>query len=327
MNDNMAALAKGAISVVVVAGVLVAGTASLFHISVHRSTPAGGPPGQPAPAQPGAPQPSAGGATLSPGQAQAPTGTPQAPAGAGGAATQTAAAPQGQQSAQSPPAPQMQPAPPPPPPRKGTDFSFPQARWDALLAQSGDTASSASLANSGKPEAGVAACASCHGAQGVPAAGTPFPILAGASPAYTVKQLLDYRDGTRQHPIMTGIAKGLSDQDIAAVARYYGSLPAPPLKPPAPNPQDRGQVLHGFGDNALALAACANCHGANGEGENPMLPRLAGQSDTYLATQLDAFRSGQRANDDLGTMRDIAKRLSAEDQAALVKYYSGMRQP
>jgi cytochrome c553 len=124
---------------------------------------------------------------------------------------------------------------------------------------------------------------------------------------------------------MTGIAKGLSDEDIATVARYYGSLPAPAIHPPAPNPSDRAQRLHGFGDNGLALAACANCHGANGEGESPMLPRLSGQPEAYITGQLDAFRNGQRANDDVGTMRDIARRLSPEDSAALAKYYAGMR--
>lgn len=223
------------------------------------------------------------------------------------------------------PAPQAAAAPPAPPPRKATDFSFPQARWEQLLAQDANAPIDAALANAGKPSAGVAACASCHGAQGVPAAGTVFPILAGAPPAYIAKQLLDYRDGTRQHPIMTGIAKGLNDQDIAAVARYYGSLPAPAIAAPAANPADRGQRLHGFGDNGLALAACANCHGANGEGESPSLPRLAGQPEAYVSGQLEAFRNGQRTNDDLGTMRDIARRLSAQDTAALAKYYAGMR--
>jgi cytochrome c553 len=310
MNKNMAALAKGAVTVATVFGVLVAGTASLFRMPAHRGTPAPPPTGESAPAPATPPQAATGvsgnlgsGTTGSSGTA-GPVGT----ATSGGAPANPAAA-----------------AAPPAPSRKATDFSFPQARWDQLLAQNADAASSAALANSGKPSAGVAACASCHGAQGVPPPGTVFPVLAGAPAAYIAKQLLDYRDGTRQHPIMTGIAKGLNDQDIAAVARYYSGLPAPALKPPAANPQDRAQRLHGFGDNGLALAACANCHGANGEGESPMLPRLAGQPEAYVSGQLEAFRNGQRVNDDLGTMRDIAKRLTAQDTAALAKYYAGMR--
>jgi cytochrome c553 len=285
MNKNMAALAKGAVTVGAVFTVLVAGISSLFRIPPHRSSP-----------------PAAKVASES---APAPVTPPQATA-PGAPASQPAAAP-------------------PVAGRRATDFSFPQARWDQLLAQNADTPANAALANTGKPSAGVAACASCHGAQGVPAAGSVFPILAGAPPAYIAKQLLDYRDGQRQHPIMTGIAKGLSDQDIAAVARYYGSLPTPSVAASIANPDDRAQRLHGFGDNGLALAACANCHGAKGEGESPMLPRLAGQPEAYVSGQLEAFRNGQRVNDDLGTMRDIAGRLSAEDTAALAKYYASMR--
>ncbi|CAM3736436.1 Cytochrome c domain-containing protein [Bordetella sputigena] len=301
MNQNMAALVKGATMVGGSFVLLVAIVSGLFHIPQHREKP----PGPPAGGVAGSSAP----APVTPPQASAPGAPAQQGSAPGAAGAPSAAAAQQPQT----------------PPRKATDFTFPQARFEQVLAQNADAPVDASLANSGKPSAGVAACASCHGAQGVPAAGTPFPILAGAPPAYVAKQLLDYRDGTRQHPIMTGIAKGLDDKDIAAVARYYGSLPAPAIKPPAANAQDRGQRLHGFGDNGLALAACANCHGANGEGEAPMLPRLAAQPEAYIAGQLDAFRNGQRANDDLGTMRDIAKRLSAEDTAALAKYYAGMR--
>ena len=35
--------------------------------------------------------------------------------------------------------------------------------------------------------------------------------------------LKDYRQGDRAHPTMTGIAKGLTDQQISAVAAYYAA--------------------------------------------------------------------------------------------------------
>jgi cytochrome c553 len=35
--------------------------------------------------------------------------------------------------------------------------------------------------------------------------------------------LKEYRDGNRSHPTMTGIAKGLNDQQIAALAAYYAA--------------------------------------------------------------------------------------------------------
>ena len=66
------------------------------------------------------------------------------------------------------------------------------------------------------------ACGACHGADGNKPAGPDFPRLAGQSPEYIVKALQAYRAGDRSHPTMRGIAKGLSDQDMADVAAYYG---------------------------------------------------------------------------------------------------------
>lgn len=293
MNANMATLLKSIVAVLVVVSAITAGTSALFRTSPEAGL------GRPSvSAAPPATTPQASGAV--------PAG-PQPPAGAA-TATNTAPA-----------------RPAPPPPRTSTDFSAADAPWDRLLAQPGDAAQGQALATSGKSAAGVAACASCHGQQGIPAAGAAFPVLAGATPPYLAKQLLDYRSGARQQPLMGPIAKGLDDQDIASLARYYGSLPPPPLQAATAGAGDRGQRLHDFGDNALALAACANCHGARGVGESPSLPRLAGQPEAYFTAQIEAFRDGQRANDDAGTMQAIAKRLSADDTAALARYYAGMR--
>jgi cytochrome c553 len=47
-------------------------------------------------------------------------------------------------------------------------------------------------------------------------------MIAGQSPEYIVKALQAYRAGDRSHPTMRGIARGLTDQDMADVAAYYG---------------------------------------------------------------------------------------------------------
>jgi cytochrome c553 len=49
------------------------------------------------------------------------------------------------------------------------------------------------------------------------------PMIGGQSAAYIVKALQEYKAGQRSHPTMQGIAKGLTDQDIADVAAYYGN--------------------------------------------------------------------------------------------------------
>ena len=71
----------------------------------------------------------------------------------------------------------------------------------------------------------VSMCIGCHG---IPMYKTAFPevysvpMIAGQSPDYIVKALQAYRSGDRSHPTMRGIARGLSDQDMADVAAYYG---------------------------------------------------------------------------------------------------------
>lgn len=94
---------------------------------------------------------------------------------------------------------------------------------NAELAQSG-----AQIYNKGRPESGVAACSACHGPAGLgnPAAG--FPRISGQYAVYSEKELKKFRDGTRgdypQAAIMHGIASGLSNHDIEAVAAYVAGL-------------------------------------------------------------------------------------------------------
>jgi len=66
-------------------------------------------------------------------------------------------------------------------------------------------------------------CASCHGANGV-SANPMWPNLAGQKEAYLVKQMKAFRDGTRNDPMMSPMAKPLSDADINNLAAYFSGL-------------------------------------------------------------------------------------------------------
>jgi cytochrome c553 len=68
-----------------------------------------------------------------------------------------------------------------------------------------------------------AACAVCHGPQGL-SLQPNVPHLAGQPEIYLVEQLRHYRSGRRQHEVMAVIAKPLSDQDIENIAQWYASL-------------------------------------------------------------------------------------------------------
>jgi len=76
----------------------------------------------------------------------------------------------------------------------------------------------------GIAERGVAACASCHGATG---GGLPaqYPRLAGQYQDYTVAQLQNFKGGSRSNsPQMGALAKGMSDEEMKAVADYIAGL-------------------------------------------------------------------------------------------------------
>ena len=69
----------------------------------------------------------------------------------------------------------------------------------------------------------AASCSGCHGVKGI-SANPLWPNLAGQKDAYLAKQLKAFRDGTRSDPMMTPMAKPLSDADIENLAAYYSSL-------------------------------------------------------------------------------------------------------
>ena len=69
----------------------------------------------------------------------------------------------------------------------------------------------------------AASCAGCHGPDGI-SANPLWPNLAGQKAPYLVKQLKAFRDGVRQDPMMSAMARPLSDADIENLAAYYSSL-------------------------------------------------------------------------------------------------------
>lgn len=68
-----------------------------------------------------------------------------------------------------------------------------------------------------------AACAACHGADGI-ATQAIYPNLAGQQQEYLVLATKAYRDGVRNDDIMKMFVMNLTDADIENLAAYYSSL-------------------------------------------------------------------------------------------------------
>ena len=83
------------------------------------------------------------------------------------------------------------------------------------------------LYRGGDADAGIAACAACHGPGGKGNPMAQYPALHGQHAAYIEIQLKAYRSGTRQtdpNRMMRDVARTLSDEQIAAVASYVQGL-------------------------------------------------------------------------------------------------------
>src|SRR5512145_1391246 len=70
-------------------------------------------------------------------------------------------------------------------------------------------------------------CAACHGKDFATPVDPTYPRLAGQYVDYLEKALRDYQTGARKNPIMAGLAKPLSRDDIRNVSAYMASLPGP----------------------------------------------------------------------------------------------------
>ena len=186
----------------------------------------------------------------------------------------------------------------------------------AVAADFGDPAKAQPIANQ--------ICAACHGADG----NSPLPMnpsLAGQHPEYLLKQLNEFKSGSRNNAVMMGMVAGLSGEDMRNLAAFYAAQ-----KPGETAANDKelvaqGRKLFRGGNAAIGAAACAGCHSPNGAGIPSQYPRLAGQHPEYVVAQLKAFRSGERANDSNNMMRAVAARLTDKEIAAVAEYLSGLR--
>lgn len=68
-------------------------------------------------------------------------------------------------------------------------------------------------------------CVDCHGAEGNAPIDATYPKLGGQYYDYLAHSLAMYRDGDREHALMSQQAKDLTDQQIADLAAYFGSRP------------------------------------------------------------------------------------------------------
>lgn len=185
-----------------------------------------------------------------------------------------------------------------------------------------DPAKGETLYTNGDGSRNVIACASCHGAAGNSTI-AQNPKLAEQHAAYLYKQLTDFKTPQRNNPIMSPIAKNLTDEDMINIAAYLAAQAQKPGAAKNKNTVEQGKHIFRAGIAEKRVPACAGCHAPNGVGIPAQFARLAGQHQDYTAAQLTAFRSGARTNSP--QMVDIAKRLADDEIQAVSDYIAGLQ--
>ena len=168
-------------------------------------------------------------------------------------------------------------------------------------------------------------CINCHGVDGN-SISPNFPKLAGQQPAYFTSQLVGFKGHGRSDPAgfeyMWGLSRSLTDDQIAAMAKYYAEQKPLPGAPGDAALTAAGKRLYAEGLPGKNVPACASCHGADAQG-NSIFPRLAGQHADYLFKQLTVFqRTDERPEGAI--MKVIAHELTEKDMQAVSVYLQAL---
>ena len=121
----------------------------------------------------------------------------------------------------------------------------------------------------------LAPCLACHGEKGQ--SQQPEVPSLGAQPAfYIMIQLFMFRERLRIVEVMNTMTKGLTDDELRAMADVIAQLPPPPPVEDSGDPVrlERASAL-------IEQHRCKFCHNPDFSGAQ-QVPRLAGQREDYL---------------------------------------------
>ena len=129
-------------------------------------------------------------------------------------------------------------------------------------------------------------CVSCHGPGGNSV--TPgTPSIAGQPRLFVENQLVLFREGIRKSPVMTPLMAGIPDKEIQQLAEHFSKQAVKPESSAA------DKKLYAQGEALAKKLRCGICHLSDFSGQKQM-PRLAGQREDYLHSEMLAYRGNQR---------------------------------
>jgi len=160
-------------------------------------------------------------------------------------------------------------------------------------------------------------CAGCHGTDGA-SVGPASPTIGGMDTEYFVEVMKGFRDDSVYSTVMGRIAKGYSDEEIAATADFFAGKPYVPANQEFDAKLvDKGAKLHD--------KYCEKCHSEGGKVlEDEEYYILAGQWTPYLENTMSDFREDRREMPKKmrSKLDNLLKREQEAGLAALLAFYA-----
>ncbi len=156
-------------------------------------------------------------------------------------------------------------------------------------------------------------CTMCHGKKGISPDPAQTPSLAGQETNYITVATKAYTKKERTHISMNGVINGLTNGELYNIAAYFAA-------------QTPTKVDTYLPDNPATIVKnkCNRCHGDKGYSDQPGMPRLAGQLESYLIYSLRQYQDGHRKNK---TMQAMADGLSLIEIKGIAAYYAKQQAP
>ena len=181
------------------------------------------------------------------------------------------------------------------------------------------------LETKGDPTRGAASFEQCQGCHRKDASGRvsgAYPRLSGQHATVLMKQIADIRAGRRANPKMEPFIDDhvLTPYEIADLAVYLQALPISPENGKGPGTAvSKGKQLYD--------KDCAQCHGAQGEGDAvKFYPMVAAQHYRYLLREVQFIRDGDRRNSN-PDMVSVIKPYTIPEMEAVSDYMSHFAPP
>jgi sulfide dehydrogenase cytochrome subunit len=161
-------------------------------------------------------------------------------------------------------------------------------------------------------------CAGCHGTNGVSVG--PGPTIAGLAESYFIDAMAGFQSGETRSTIMTRIAKGYTEDEIASMAKFFaGKKYVMASQSSDSAAASRGAKLHD--------KYCEKCHAEGGTDPEDESGYLGGQHKTYLKYTLTDFLDGARNVDKkMGKkLKKLHEKEGDKGISDLVEYYASQK--